>query len=145
MSNIPLCICSISLFIHSSADWHSGCFHALAMVNSAAMNTGEHMSFNSGFLNTMYFNVLPYLYVLIPLFTSLNSKVYHTLNTYIILWLCILLTSQNLNPAKPNFNYFSPVPKQQYSTRKKSREPPWLVSLKFTTRDTKWALSIAQL
>ena len=30
-------------FIYSSVDGHSGCFHALAIVNSAANNTGVHM------------------------------------------------------------------------------------------------------
>ena len=30
--------------IHLSADGHLGCFHALAIINSAAMNTGAHMS-----------------------------------------------------------------------------------------------------
>ena len=33
-----------SFLFHSSADGHLGCFHVLAMINSAVMNTGVHMS-----------------------------------------------------------------------------------------------------
>ena len=33
------------IFIYSSVDGHLGCFHNIAIVNSAAMNIGVHVPF----------------------------------------------------------------------------------------------------
>ena len=47
LSNIPLYICatsSLSMGIHS-VDGHLGGFHVLAIINSAAINTGVCVSF----------------------------------------------------------------------------------------------------
>ena len=35
-----------NLLIHSPVDGHLGCFHALALVNSAAVNSGIRVSFS---------------------------------------------------------------------------------------------------
>ena len=36
-----------NFFIHSSVDGHLGCFNVLAIVNSASVNNGIHVSFSS--------------------------------------------------------------------------------------------------
>ena len=50
--SIPVCVYVYThiptyhiFFIHFSVDRHLGCFHFLALVNSAAMNIGVHVSF----------------------------------------------------------------------------------------------------
>ena len=43
------------LFVHSSIDGHLGCFHLLALVNSAAMNMGGQISlYNPAFNSSVY-------------------------------------------------------------------------------------------
>ena len=45
-----------NFFIHSSVNGHLGCFHVLAIVNSAAVNSGIHVSLtilvSSGYIPT---------------------------------------------------------------------------------------------
>ena len=39
------CTYTYDIFLHSSVDGYLGCFRVLAIVNSAAMHVGVHMSF----------------------------------------------------------------------------------------------------
>jgi len=54
LGSIPPCLCVYThththtnhiFFIHSSVDEHLGSLHVLAIINNAAMNIGEHVSF----------------------------------------------------------------------------------------------------
>ena len=59
-----------SFLIHLSADGHLGCFHVLAMINSAVMNIGVHVSL-SDLVSSMYMprsGVSGHMAVLFPVF-----------------------------------------------------------------------------
>ena len=59
-----------SFLIHLSADGHLGCFHVLAMTNSAAMNFGVHMSL-SDLVSLVFMSevgLLGHMEVLFPVF-----------------------------------------------------------------------------
>ena len=47
LNSIPVCVCVhvCVIFIRLSTGGHLGCFHVLAVVNTAAMNTGMHVTF----------------------------------------------------------------------------------------------------
>ena len=53
-----------NFFIHSSTDGYLGCFHVLAIVNSAPMNNGIHVSFS------FFFPFFFFLHVSFPILVS---------------------------------------------------------------------------
>ena len=81
LSNIPLYIYHI-FFDHSSVSGHGDCFHVLAIMNSAAMNIGVHVSFwTSTTLIFSWLNSLPQVSFhsvnLLCIFTA-TPKAYNT-------------------------------------------------------------------
>ena len=55
-----------SFLIHSSADGHLGCFYVLAIINSAAMNIGVHVSLSDLVSLVCYYLICPEYDVLFP-------------------------------------------------------------------------------
>ena len=46
LGSSPFYVCIYHIFfVHSSVNGHLGCFHVLAIINSAAVNIGVHVSF----------------------------------------------------------------------------------------------------
>ena len=64
-----------SFLIHSSADGHLGCFHVLAMINSAVMNIGVHVSLSDlvSLACMPRVGLLGHMEVLFPVFYPINS------------------------------------------------------------------------
>ena len=77
-----------NFFIHSSVDGHPGCFHVLAIVNSAAMNSGIRVSFltlvSSGYMPTS--GNAGHTVVLFLVFKGISYTTRACIPTYSVSW-----------------------------------------------------------
>ena len=67
-----------NFFIYSSVDEHLGCFHFLAIVNSAAMNAGVHVSLSIMVFSGYICPVVGLLVVLFLVFLRNFHTVHHS-------------------------------------------------------------------
>ena len=88
------------LFIHSSVDGRIGCFHVLAIVNSAIVNTGVHISFQT----MVFFGYMPRSRVA----GSYGSSIFNFLHT-VFHSDCTSLRSNRQRWNVPLFSTLSPT------------------------------------
>ena len=67
-------------FIHSSIDGPLGCFHILSIEKNDAMNTGMHISFQSGVSTFFFFSYIPRSVIARPY----SSSIFSFLSTFIL-------------------------------------------------------------
>ena len=105
-----------NFFVHSSVHGHLGCFHVLAVVNSAAMNSGIHVSFSilvssgymprSGIAGSYGGNVIVLFVYVLKQFVFFPPKVWN-LKIFMIMETKKLI-GKPLQPARPVHHLSSP-------------------------------------
>ena len=98
-------------FIHSSVKGHLGCFHDLAIVNSAAMNIGVHVSFQIRVFVFSGYMPMDHVVTLLPSYSKWHFLFPSHLPFETLCWLfiaCFLLLEYNLFRSRVPWPFYSP-------------------------------------